>query len=83
MVVARRKSARDDEPARVFARTLGITVRDTLGILIQATKSGVLRGQEAIRMLNELTETIYISADLYKAVRKEICCLAQFNGLDL
>jgi len=62
----------DDAPARVFARTLGITVRGALGILIQATKSNILNRQEAMQILDKLTETMYISVDLYKTTRKEI-----------
>jgi len=62
----------DDEPARVFARTLGITVRGTLGILIQAAKNNILNRQEAMQILDKLTETMYIGVDLYKAARKEI-----------
>jgi len=62
----------DDEPARVFARTLGVTVRGTLGILIQATNNNILNRQEAVQILDKLTETMYISVDLYKTTRKEI-----------
>ena len=62
----------DDEPARIFAKTLGITIRGTLGILIQATKNSILNHKEAIQILDELTETMYITADLYKTARKEI-----------
>ena len=62
----------DDEAARIFARTLGITIRGTLGILIQATKNNILNNQEGLQTLDKLTETMYISADLYKTTRKEI-----------
>jgi len=62
----------DDEPARTFARTLGITIRGTLGILVQAAKNDILNQQQAIHTLDKLTETMYISADLYKTTRKEI-----------
>jgi len=62
----------DDEPARTFARTLGITVRGTIGILIQATKDNILNQQQAVQTLDKLTETMYISVDLYKTTRKEI-----------
>ena len=62
----------DDEPARIFARTLNITIRGTLGILIQATKNNILNHHEAVQALDKLTETMYVSADLYKTVRKEI-----------
>lgn len=62
----------DDEPARIFARTLGVTIRGALGILIQATKDSILDHQEAVQTLDKLTETMYISASLYKIARKEI-----------
>ena len=62
----------DDEPARIFAKTLGITIRGTLGILIQATKNNILNQREALQTLDKLTETMYLSADLYKITRKEI-----------
>jgi len=62
----------DDEPARIFAKTLGVTVRGTLGILIQATKNNIINRQEALQTLDKLTETMYITADLYKTTRKEI-----------
>jgi predicted nucleic acid-binding protein len=62
----------DDEPARIFAKTLGVTIRGTLGILIQATKNNILNHQEAMQTLDKLTETMYTSVDLYKTTRKEI-----------
>ena len=62
----------DDEPARTFAKTLGVTIRGTLGILIQATKNNILNPQEALQTLDKLTETMYLSVDLYKITRKEI-----------
>jgi len=62
----------DDEPARIFARTLGITIRGTLGILIQAARNNILTQQEALETLDKLTEIMYISANLYKTTRKEI-----------
>lgn len=66
----------DDEPARIFAKTLGIAVRGTLGILIQATKNNILSHREATQTLDRLTETMYVGADLYKTIRKEIDKLA-------
>ncbi|MGQ9551410.1 MAG: hypothetical protein ACUVUE_03180 [Candidatus Bathycorpusculaceae bacterium] len=62
----------DDEPARIFARTLNVTVRGTLGILVQATKSNILNHHEAIQTLDKLTETMYVGADVYKTIRREI-----------
>jgi len=62
----------DDEVARIFARTLGVTIRGTLGILIQAARNNIINQQEARQTLDKLTETMYISADLYKTTRKEI-----------
>jgi predicted nucleic acid-binding protein len=62
----------DDEPARIFARALGITIRGTLGILLQATRNNILNHEAAVQTLDKLTETMDISANLYKTTRKEI-----------
>lgn len=62
----------DDEPARTFAKTLGITIRGTLGILIQAHKQHLTTHQQALRLLDKLSEIMYLSAELYKLVRKNI-----------
>jgi len=62
----------DDEPARAFAKTLGITIRGTLGILIEATKREIITRQKAQQTLDKLSETMYLSAELYKITRKTL-----------
>ena len=62
----------DDEPARVFARSLGVEVRGSLGLLIEGLKLGLIKYGEAIEKLNELARIMYLSADVYKLVLKEL-----------
>lgn len=62
----------DDEPARAFAKTLGIPIRGTLGILIEAVKKGLVSREEALEKLDKLSEIMYLSAELYKLVRRNI-----------
>jgi predicted nucleic acid-binding protein len=62
----------DDEPARTFAKTLGIPIRGTLGILVEAVKRGLISRKEALEKLDELSEIMYLSAELYKLVRRNI-----------
>jgi len=47
----------DDEPARIFAKTLGIKTHGTLGVLIQAHKKHILTTQKALQILNRLTQS--------------------------
>lgn len=62
----------DDEAARVFARTLGITIRGSLGIVLQALKEGRISRDEATEALDKLAETMHLALDVYRLVKKEI-----------
>jgi len=62
----------DDEPARVFARTLGVPVRGSLGIILDALKMGLLSMREASEALDKLSEVMYLSPYVYRLVKKEI-----------
>jgi len=62
----------DDEAARTFAQTLQIPIRGSIGIIIEATRKGLIPRQEAIEKLDKLSEIIYLSAELYKTARKTI-----------
>ena len=62
----------DDEPARAFAKTLGIPIRGTLGILLEAVEAGQVSRGEALEVLDRLSEIMYLSAELYRLVRKNI-----------
>lgn len=62
----------DDEPARVFARTLGITIRGSLGIVLQALKEGKISRDEAAEALDKLAETMHLAPDVYRLFKKEI-----------
>ena len=62
----------DEDSARALARTLGIPIRGTLGIILESLKRGFLSRTEAFKALEKLSDIMYLSADLYIIVRDEI-----------
>ena len=62
----------DDDPARVFARDLGVKVKGSLGLLIEGLKEGLMNYQEATEGLNKLADVMYLSSSVYRLVLKEI-----------
>jgi len=62
----------DEDPARVFARSLGVKVRGSLGLLIEGLKEGLITYREALEGLDRLVDTMYLSSSVYKLVLKEI-----------
>lgn len=62
----------DDEAARTFAETLGIQVRGSLGIIIEAVEKDLISRREALEKLDKLSEIMYLSAEHYKTTRKTI-----------
>ncbi|MEM3087974.1 MAG: hypothetical protein QXP20_02525, partial [Candidatus Bathyarchaeia archaeon] len=62
----------DDEPARIFARTLGVSVRGSLGIILDALKKNLLSRREALEALDKLSEVMYLSPYIYRLVKREI-----------
>ena len=62
----------DEDSARTFARTLGIPIRGTLGIILESLKRGILSRVEALKALEKLSEITYLSAELYRIMRNEI-----------
>jgi len=62
----------DDDSARIFARTLGITVRGSLGIVLQARKERQISRDDAAEALDKLAEIMHLAPDVYTLVRKEI-----------
>ncbi len=62
----------DDEAARLLGRSFKIQVRGTLGILLEAVRVGELERMEALSKLDELSELMYMSSELYKLARKTL-----------
>ncbi len=62
----------DDEGARVFARNLGVQVRGSLGIVIEALKKGLIGEPEALAGLERLSEIMYLDLDTYRLARGEM-----------
>jgi len=62
----------DDQAPREFALSLGITVRGTIGVIVDAVKRGILARSLALRKLDELTDLMYMSGELYRLARGSI-----------
>ncbi|MCD6493504.1 MAG: hypothetical protein J7K36_06885 [Archaeoglobaceae archaeon] len=62
----------DDDAARVFARSLGVRVRGTLGLLIEGLKEGLISYSEAVKGLDDLSKIMYLSSDVYRLVLRKI-----------
>ena len=68
----RRKFVLSNDPARIFARSLGVEVKGSLGLLIEGLKLGLITYEEAIKGLDELAKTMYLSANVYRFVLREL-----------
>ncbi len=62
----------DDEAPRDLARSLRIPVRGTLGIIIDAVRKGFLERKEALSRLDEVSEMMYVSSEIYRRARTAI-----------
>lgn len=62
----------DEDVARVFARSLGVRVRGSLGLLIEGLKEGAISHSEAVKGLDNLSKVMYLSSDVYKLALREI-----------
>jgi predicted nucleic acid-binding protein len=62
----------DDSGARIFARTLGLKVKGTLGIVIDAAEEKRITKKYAIRILNQLNGIMYLSSDVYELALQQL-----------
>ena len=62
----------DDEAARLFARTLGVEVRGSIGVILEALKRRLTTPREALEGLEKLSEVMYLSMNTYRLARREI-----------
>ncbi|RLE94829.1 MAG: hypothetical protein DRN04_01940 [Thermoprotei archaeon] len=62
----------DDTDARKFALALGLEVVGSIGIIIKATKLGLISKEEGLRDLQRLAEVMWLGIDVYEKARKVI-----------
>lgn len=62
----------DDEAARTFARALGLEVRGSIGVIIQAQRDGRIEKEEALEGLERLSRVMYLNVDVYRLARREM-----------
>jgi len=62
----------DDDPARKFARLLGVKVRGSVGAIIAGAKRQLITKQKALQALDQLAETMYLDTKTYRTARKTL-----------
>ena len=62
----------DDDAAREVARTLGLSVRGSIGVIIEARKLEKLEKKEALGLLDELSQVMYLSREIFQMARKTL-----------
>ena len=62
----------DDDAAREVARTLGLKVRGSVGIIIEAFRRDKISKKKALTMLDELMHIMYLGAGAYKTAKEAI-----------
>lgn len=62
----------DDSAARRFAIGLGLEVIGSIGVLIKATRAGIITKEEALDGLEKLAKVMWLSVDVYEDARKTI-----------
>jgi predicted nucleic acid-binding protein len=62
----------DDEEARIFARKMGITVKGTLGILVENYNKQLITQKEAIDSLGKLNEIMYLSGEVFEFILQKL-----------
>lgn len=71
-----------DEAARSFARSLGVEVRGSLGLILEGLKNHTITYTNALEGLNKLSEIMYLSSDIYKEVLSKVKELAEKSNKD-
>jgi len=62
----------DDEEARIFARSLKLNVKGTLGSLLDFVLKGYIDVKNALKYLRELNSIMYLSSDVYNLIEDEL-----------
>ncbi len=62
----------DEDAAREVARAFGIRVRGSIGVIVEATEKGIIKGSEALKLLDDLSEVMHLGLPVYRAARETI-----------
>ena len=62
----------DDDEARINARRMGLTVKGTLGLLVENYKKKFIARDEAKGSLKNLNELMYLSGDVYEFILQKL-----------
>lgn len=62
----------DDDAARELAKMLGLKVRGSLGVVIEALQKKKISRKEALKFLNALASVMYLSGEAYREAREAV-----------
>lgn len=62
----------DDDAARELARALGLKVRGSIGVIIDALRKKKISKKEALKFLDKLAGVMYLSGEAYAVAREAI-----------
>lgn len=62
----------DDDAARELARSLGLKVRGSIGVIVEALRKKKISKKEATKLLDKLVGVMYLSGEVYAVAREAI-----------
>jgi len=62
----------DDSVARIFAKSMGVRVKGSLGVIVEAFRKNILTRNDALNALDKISSIMYLSSDVYRIVRNSI-----------
>jgi len=62
----------DDDAARTFAKSIGVKVKGSLGVIVEAVKKNALTKSSALKALDKISHIMYLSSEVYRIVRNGI-----------
>jgi len=62
----------DDDAARQLARALGLKVRGSIGVIVDALRKKKISKKEALKFLDKLAGVMYLSGEAYMVAREAI-----------
>lgn len=62
----------DDDAARELAMTLGLKVRGSIGVVVEAYRKKRISKKEALEFLNALASSMYLSGEAYREAREAL-----------
>lgn len=62
----------DEDAARELAKMLGLKVRGSIGVIVEALQKKKISKREALKFLNALASVMYLSGEAYREAREAV-----------